>query len=263
MKNEFHTQWHLGIFFWFLGLGIFSIPTLADLEEYSMGPTAFEYLLEKHSSIVEEKKLLLYGMQINTLLSLPENQEFPEDYLHDQNRSFLLEKNDTMPLATYTDDIKIQKDADFFVRLDVWEYLKGFENRERGTNQYIEWGKSLLLAIEKNNTQKTAQIEEINAKIDEEEELLSIASKKYTESIIAGNESQSIVLKEEKAQHSRTISLLESTAEELSKRNKTIQAYTKTIQQKVQGAEENKDALIKNVRVKSPSGSYINAIETK
>lgn len=261
MNKEYFAHWHLGFFFWVFGLGIFSIPSFADIQEEMMGKTSFEYLLQKNNILLTQNQLLLTGMHYAVLLSLPQQEDPTTHFLMSQNRSFLTAKNDSIPSVYFSDDVKILRDAEFFVRLDVWAYLDTFTDRERGTAQYISWGKSLLQAIENANIQKDTRLDTINAEISAQKKLLSTASSSYSSAVSSGDSITIDKYKQAKAEIARQISLLESTKEELSKQTKSVNSYQKTIQQRVLGAEENKDALIKNVKIKIPSAEYINAVQ--
>ncbi len=263
MKSSHHTTWQLGFFFWIFGFGIFSLPSLADLSGDSMTKTAFEYLLSKNTSDYEISHLLSNTLSLNIRISKGSEDIPVAQYLFEQNRVFLLNKKDSTPATVFSNDIKIVQDAAYYTSLDVWEFLDGFADREKGVHQYIDWGKTLLHAIDQNDIQKDEQVTELKSQISGHNKSLKERSAAYSKAVESGDAVAMETLKSQKAEIAHTISLLESQLEEVNKRTKSITSYQKTIKNLVQGAEENRDALIKNVKVKSPSGSYIKAIETK
>lgn len=261
MKTKISFFWHLGCFSFILVFGILTIPVFSMPSEDIIAETAFAYLLQKNNTFMAEKNIFQEGKKTTELLSISENNDIPSGYLHLQNRDFLLEKQKNTPTPVFSEDVKIDRDADFFIKMDVWEYLLSFENREKGVNQYITWGKTLLSAMDYNNTQKKAQEEELKNLIKEQKKLLSKSSDIYTKAVEEGDSLTIEKQKALKASFSREISLLESQLEEITKRTKILSSHKKNIEKLVLGAEENRDALIKNVQVKAPSGEYIKAIK--
>lgn len=157
------------------------------------------------------------------------------------------------------------KDIDVFINRDIWNELEMYGDdeirREQHINAYISMGEILL----KNARSMGKTFEASVAFLQSEVSRLKKERQEYVKNYqlaVQNWDSENIKERENNIiSVSQEYTLREIAYIKFSEYNKRMQYYSQEIEKTVFAVQENKDALVKNVKVKLESGKYIKAIQ--
>lgn len=222
---------------------------------------SINYLLDKVNIEIDRNSLLDRSL---FYLYKKESPEYISEIfmLESKNKQFLFDKIFTTQTFTETSqNISFLKDIETYTQTDIWAVLELSENREKTTDEYIALGEILLESTNSQIESFSAQEKGLKQKVSSLKKKISQLKKEYKKKLTTWESGPIENLESQIKEVSRELIEKEMNYEKIKIYKKRLISSEKKLKNRLTGAKENRDALIKNVKVKGESGKFIEAIE--
>lgn len=246
------------IFFRFFSASLilfFTLPVFAGTQE------SFIFLTEKINTQLDRNSMLSRSLSYLYIQSDPEylSELF---FLEQKNKSYILDKiNTTKTFSEISQNISFFTDIDTYINTDIWGVLDTSYNRTETTDEYIALGDILLKSSDSRIESFSAQGKGLKKEISIVQKKVSQLKKEYKKSLYGWDSEKIESFESQIVENSQFLLERELQYEKIQAYNKRISQSRKNLYNRLTGAKENRDALIKNVRVQGDSGKFIEAIE--
>lgn len=221
---------------------------------------SFQFVIEKTKETVKRNSML--ESSISFIKTQQEKEFLSNEFTMEQRtKDYLLQQWMIPSSEKNGEDISFFSDISSYLEMDIWGVLEKSSDRMKTTDEYIAKGEILHSSLLKQHETFSAQVKGLNISISALKKEVSAHRKEYKNYLQGWNAEK---INESKALILEKSNLLLDNQLEVERLNaylKRLKNSDTLLQQKLQGAQENRDALIKNVRVQSESGKFIEAIE--
>lgn len=221
----------------------------------------FKYMLNKNDLYKVPSTMLLRSVRYSKSLSLPiyESKIF---VLQGIQNKFLKEKFIfTKLMSSKHENFIFIQEIEKFLRIDIWNRLEHSKSRSSAVENYIKEGDLLLLKVSEKVRSLSNQEKVLKSDIKTHEKEKKLILKEYV-SLLEGWDPRKLnELKKSLIELDNIIVRKNLDYQSVKIYLKRLKSSMDVLNKKVIGAKDNKDALIKNVKVKKSSGQYIDVIE--
>jgi hypothetical protein len=221
----------------------------------------FEYMINKNDLFKIPSTMLLRSVRYSESLSLPiyKSNIFVLQVIQSKfiKQKFVFTK---LMISKHENFIFIQE-IEKFLRIDIWNKLENSNDRSTTVEKYIQEGEFLSSRVNEKVRSLSNQENFLKTDIKKHNNNRKIIFKKYVNLLGGWDPRELNNLKKELIEIDNIITRKNLDYQSVKIYLKRLRNSIDNLNKKVLGAKDNKDALIKNVKVKKSSGQYINVIE--
>ena len=224
-----------------------------------------------------EKNFLFLKNQVNQEINLTElglkNKNFLEfkAFEYEDSQIFQLGLINKTVLTDILDSEKqyssyanaIENTTKNFAQIDIWEYLamqEKTETREKAMEEYLFLANDSLQKGETRQKFLENFLNTLKTKISRQQDRVNELEKNFPAVLESQDENALVQKKAELLKENKVLKTMQIEFSEKKYQYNTISPSVKTLKNKIQAIEENKDALIKNVKTKKSSGEFIGTV---
>ncbi len=149
----------------------------------------------------------------------------------------------------------------FFAELDIWKYLESFDDRSRGLDEYLFLAKSAQESSQKKQKFLENYLSSLQDKISDQKDMVEQAEKNFSQKFPSQNRVNIEAAKSEVVTQTAILTRMRADYAQKEYEYKHLSPSLHTLSQKIIAIEENRDALIFNVKTPENSGKFIGVIE--
>ncbi len=178
------------------------------------------------------------------------NQKFLSELIQEKEKFFSLSN-------------EIIFDVQKMLEIDIWDFLENSQGREYGVSQYLLMTQSSLQKAQQHEQFLLDSLNALEENIDDQKKKVKLAEEQFTRSLQDPQNDIIEIAKQDLLAQSLILKKMEADFVQKKTHYKMIAPAIKNLQKKITAVEENRDALIKNVKTQKNSGLFIGVVEDK
>ena len=226
--------------------------------------SAGETFLYLKSQVEQEINLSHLGLKNKKFLTFKafEYEESEIFYLGSINKKILTKMIDEEKNYSSYENA-IENTTRNFSQIDIWDYLAMKEktsSREEGLEEYLFLAKDSLSQGVKHQKFLESSLDSLEKQISAQKKKVKNLEENFLDIVKNQDENAVIKAKAEIVDENKMLKKMQLAFTEKKYQYKSISPDIKTLRNKIQAIEENRDALVKNVKTKKSSGEFIGTV---
>jgi len=238
-------------------------------EDISIHLYSHEYLMDTSRQTLERSLILKKSLQYMYLKNKKSEGLYPDLYLLEkENKDFIfnaLEKSRSTDFSRPAQYMAKLRDLETFANRDIVAELdtigEDYKKREDYINEYIALGDILEKTSSDDAVYFESFFKSVKAEVSDLQNQKKTLLKEYEVLVKNKNIQEVEKIKKEVIEVSKKLAPKELQVITYGVFAKKVPEVSKNLEKRLNAVKENKDALIKNVKIKLESGKYINIIE--